>query len=93
MNFVLILFKLREEEINAEKIITVKNVTYCSYEKKAWKNSGLSGIWTACPLRYSGPRSLLLSQQLKTYATPLICFLVFVTVVVMVAYIIKSSYQ
>ena len=39
MNVVLILFKQRDEEINVEKIITVKNVTYCTYEKKAWKNS------------------------------------------------------
>lgn len=37
MNFALILLKLRDEEINAEKTITVKNVSYCSYEKKAWK--------------------------------------------------------
>ena len=35
MNFVLILFKLQDEEINSEKIVAVKNVSYRSYEKKA----------------------------------------------------------
>ena len=35
MNFVLSLFNLRDEELNAEKTITVKNVSYCSYEKRA----------------------------------------------------------
>lgn len=67
MNFVLILFNLRDEELNAEKTITVKNVSYCSYEKRAWKNFRAS-------LGFEPPAlcDTLLSQKLKNYATPFV---------------------
>ena len=66
MNFELILFKLRDEEMNAEKIVTVKNVSYCwSYEIKPEKIFRL--VWDL-----NLPRSLLLSQKLKNYATPFV---------------------
>lgn len=87
MNFVLILFNLRDEELNAEKTITVKNVSYCSYEKRAWKNFQASLGFeppafcdTRCRAHFCWIRS---GQELRNS----FCFLVFVIVVVMVVYI------
>ena len=83
----LILFKLQDEEINAEKIITVRSVSYCSYEKRAWKNFQASLGFeppafcdTRCRAHFCWIRS---GQELRNS----FCFLVFVIVVVMVVYI------
>ena len=86
MNFVLILFKLQDEEINSEKIVAVKNVSYRSYEKKAWKIFRL--VWDLNRLLSAilGPALTSVESEAQELCNSF-CFLVFVIVVVMAAYI------
>ena len=86
MNFVLILFNPRDEELNAEKTITVKNVSYCSYEKRAWKIFRLVWDLNRLPSAILGAALTSVESEAQELRNSF-CFLVFVIVVVMVAYI------
>ena len=92
MNFVLILFKVQDEEMNAEKIITVENVSYrCCYEIKPEKIFRLVWDLNRLPSPILGAAFTSVESEAQELCNSF-CFLVFVIVVVMVAFI-KLLYQ